>query len=264
MRIVNGATGADLVGPTTVLDGFGGGVFLAAGDVDRDGRAELTVSADAGGGTRVTLYRVGGGSLAAVTNFFAFGDSGFRGGSRVAMGDVNRDGAADLIVGAGLGGGPRVAVYDGDSLASGQPGRLVPDFFALDPALRSGVFVTAADLDGDGYADVIYSTGTTGGPRVRVVGGAVLTANPGTDAYYLPAVADFFALDPADRSGLRIAARDLNGDGKAELIVANGSTSNPQARLVTLADMTSPVGPTGPVFSPFAGAALTADGVFVG
>src|SRR5207247_637333 len=81
----------------------------------------------------------------------------------------------DLLVGAGVGGGPRVAVYDGTSLLGGSPGHLVPDFFALDPALRSGVFVTSADLDGDGFADVLYSTGDTGGPRVRVVGGAVLT-----------------------------------------------------------------------------------------
>ena len=204
------------------------------------------------------------GGLRPVADFLAFGDPAFRGGSRVAMGDVNRDGAADLIVGAGVGGGPRVAVYDGASLASGSPARLVPDFFALDPSLRSGVFVTAADLDGDGFADVIYSTGNTGGPRVRVVSGAVLTSHPGQDAYYLPALADFFALDPADRSGLRIAARDLDGDGKAELVAANGSPSNPQARVITLADMTSSTGPTSPVFTPFAGLVLTPDGVYVG
>jgi hypothetical protein len=261
VRIIDGATGGDLVAPTLVLDGFAGGVFLAAGDVDRDGKAELAVSADAGGGTRVTVFKVDGG-LKAVANFLAFDDPSFRGGSRVAMGDVNRDGAADLIVGAGIGGGPRVAIYDGASLLSGSPGHLVPDFFALDPSLRSGVFVTSADLDGDGYADVIYSTGDTGGPRVRVVGGAVLTANPGRDAYALPALADFFALDPADRTGLRIAAHDLNGDGKAELVVANGNRTTPEVRVITLADMTSPTGPATPYLSPVPGP--TADGVYVG
>ena len=151
---------------------------------------------------------------------------------------------------------------DGSSLAGGSPRHLVPDFFALDPALRSGVFVTAADLDGDGYADVAYSTGDTGGPRVRVVSGAVLTANPGTDAYHLPAVADFFALDPADRSGLRVAAHDLDGDGRAEMVVANGSTTNPQVRVVTLADMKSPTGPATPLLNPLGGP--TADGLYVG
>ena len=122
--------------------------------------------------------------------------------------------------------------------------------------------MTAADLDGDGYADVAYSTGDTGGPRVRVVSGAVLTASPGTDAYHLPAVADFFALDPADRSGLRVAAHDLDGDGRAEMVVANGSTTNPQVRVVTLADMKSPTGPATPLLNPLGGP--TADGLYVG
>jgi hypothetical protein len=263
IRIINGADGSDLVGPTAVLDWFTGGVYVAAGDLNGDGRAELAVSADAGGGTRVTVFRVARGGLVPIADFFAFGDEEFRGGSRVALGDVNGDGAADLLVGAGIGGGPRVAVYDGRSLLTGSPRSLVPDFFALDPALRSGVFVTAADLDGDEFADVIYSTGATGGPRVRVVSGAVLAASPGQDAYVLPALADFFALDPADRSGLRIAARDLDADGRAELVVASGSSTNPQVRVVMLADMVSSTGPGSPIQDPFGGM-ISADGIYVG
>ncbi|HEX4612698.1 MAG TPA: FG-GAP-like repeat-containing protein, partial [Urbifossiella sp.] len=166
VRILNGRTGTDLGGLTTVLDGFSGGVYLAAGDLNKDGRAELAVSADAGGGTRVTVYRVAR-TLTALADFIALDDPTFRGGSRVAIGDVNRDGYADLIVGAGIGGGPRVAVYDGRTVSGGTPARLVPDFFALDPTLRSGVFITAADLNGDGYADLAYGTGATGGPRIR-------------------------------------------------------------------------------------------------
>ena len=112
VRILNGRTGTDLGGLTTVLDGFGGGVYLAAGDLDGDGRDELAVSADAGGGTRVTVFRVGR-TLTAAADFIALDDAAFRGGSRVAVGDVDGDGADDLVVGAGIGGGPRVAVYDG-------------------------------------------------------------------------------------------------------------------------------------------------------
>lgn len=259
VRIVDGRTGADLAPATLVLDGFGGGVFLAAGDMNKDGAAELAVSADAGGGNRVSIYTVNGG-FKRVVDFMAFGDANFRGGSRVAMGDVNHDGAGDLIVGAGLGGGPRVAIYDGNSLMSGRANQLVPDFFALDPSLRSGVFVTAADLNGDGFADVIYSTGNTGGPRVRVVSGAVLTANPGKDAYFLPAMADFFALDPNDRNGIRIAARDMNGDGKAELIVGSGDKASAAVRVFT-GDSLGKSSP--PIQSPFTDP-TTIDGVYVG
>ncbi|MFO0799502.1 MAG: hypothetical protein U0804_18695 [Gemmataceae bacterium] len=259
VRVVDGATGAE-VASGVVLDGFGGGVFLAAADLDRDGRAELAVSADAGGGTRVSVFKVTGGKLVPLADFLAFGDPNFRGGSRVAMADMNRDGAAELIVGAGLGGGPRVAVYDGAALARGQAARLVPDFFALDPALRSGVYVAAADLDGDGRGDVIYSTGVTGGPRVRVVSGALLIANPGADVAALPALADFFTWDSRDRKGLRVAARDLDGDGKAELIAATADPANPFVRVIPLGQLGNP---TGPLQNPL-GTSVTLDGVYPG
>ena len=260
VRILNGRTGRDLIGTTEVLDGFAGGVYLAAADVDGDGDAELAVSADAGGGLRVTVFRVGR-VLSAAANFLAFDDGGFRGGSRVAMGDVNKDGAADLIVGAGIGGGPRVGVYNGETLLTGSPRSLVPDFFALDPNLRSGVFVTVADVSGDGFADVMYSTGSTGGPRVRVVSGKVLTDNPGQDAFNLPALGDFFALDEADRAGLRLAARDLTGDGKAELVAASGSSAV-RVRVISFAEIQSG-NPSGALQDPF-GTLAPFDGVYVG
>jgi hypothetical protein len=260
VRVLNGRTGRDLVGTTEVLNGFAGGVYLAAGDVNGDGRAELAVSADAGGGLRVTLFRVGR-VLEAAANFLAFDDASFRGGSRIAMGDVNNDGAADLIVGAGIGGGPRVGVYDGDTLLSGSPRSLVPDFFALDPNLRSGVFVTVADLTGDDFADVMYSTGNTGGPRVRVVSGKVLTDNPGQNAFTLPAIGDFFALDENDRSGLRLAARDLTDDGRAELVAASGSSAV-RVRVISLAEIQTG-NPVGPLQDPFGGL-IPLDGIYVG
>jgi hypothetical protein len=260
VRIINGATGKDLVAPTTVLGGFTGGVFLAAGDVNGDGSAELAVSADTGGGPRVQLFEIKNGALDDVLDFIAFNSPNFRGGVRVAMGDVNGDGVADLIVGAGTGGGPRVSIYNGASLLSGNPTRLVPDFFALDPNLRSGVYVTAADVNGDGLADVIYSTGDTGGPRVRVVSGQLLMDNPGADVATLPALADFYALDANDRNGIRVAARDLDGDGKAELIVASGAIDNPSVRIIPLDQMNVP---TTSLQNPF-GDIDTIDGIYVG
>ena len=260
VRIISGATGDDLVGPTSVFGGFSGGVFLASGDVDRDGKAELAISADVGGGPRVTVFKVQNGALAVIVDFIAFESPEFRGGSRVALADVNRDGAADLIVGAGVGGGPRVSIYNGTSLLSGHLSRLIPDFFAFDPGLRSGVYVSSADLNGDGYSDVLYSTGNTGGPRVRVVSGYMLVNNPGADVANLPAMADFFALDSSDRSGIRITARDLDNDGKAELIVASGARDFPSVRVIPLSQMNYP---SNPLQNPF-GDPTTIDGIYVG
>jgi hypothetical protein len=261
IRIISGATGKDLVSPTTVLGGFSGGVYLAAGDVDRDGKAELAVSADVGGGPRVSMFKVQNNTLRASLDFIAFGLPDFRGGSRVALADINKDGAADLLIGAGVGGGPRLSIYNGTTLLSGNLTRLVPDFFALDSSLRSGVYITADDVNGDGYADVLYSTGNTGGPRVRVVSGYLLVTNPGADVTALPALADFFALDQNDRSGLRIATRDLDGDGRAELIVASGARDLPSVRVIALDEMYN--GSPGTLQNPF-GDPTTIDGIYCG
>src|SRR5207253_7770409 len=100
-------------------DAFTGGVYVAAGDIDGDKIADLAVTADTGGGPRVRIFLTKGGQLVPVADFFAL-DPDFRGGLRVALGDVNRDGFADLVVTAGPGGGPRVATYDGRSRFGGQ------------------------------------------------------------------------------------------------------------------------------------------------
>ena len=260
--IINGKTGADIVAPTNVLGGFTGGAFLASGDIEVNGQEVpiLAVSADAGGGPRVQVFEVENGGLVTLADFIAFNSPDFRGGARVAMGDINKDGSADLIIGAGTGGGPRVSVYSGAALAKGQLVNLIPDFFAFSSSLRSGVYVTSADFNGDGYADIAYSTGNTGGPRVRVVSGAELMANPGADVSTLPAMADFYALASTDRSGIRIAARDMDGSGKAVLIVGSGNTTDATVRVIPFSQMNTP---TTPLQDPFSNP-NTVDGVYVG
>src|SRR5207248_1170821 len=138
-----------------------------------------------GGGPHVKVFD--GRTGAELFSFFAY-DAAFTGGVFVAAGDVNGDGKADIITGAGPGGGPHVKVFSGADLA------LLQSFFAYDPAFTGGVRVTAADVNGDGRADVTTGAGPGGGPHVRAFSG---TTEVGLDS--------FFAFDATFTGGVYVA-----------------------------------------------------------
>jgi uncharacterized repeat protein (TIGR01451 family) len=165
---------------------FTGGVFVAGGDVNGDGKAEVITGAGAGGGPHVRVLTAAGTQLA---SFFAF-DSSFTGGVRVAAGDVNGDGKADIITSRGPGDFPEVRVFNSPNAAKSPLG-IVLDFNAYDPAFAGGVFVASADLNGDGFADIITGAGPGGGPHVKAFSGKTGGV-----------IASFFAYDPTFLGGV--------------------------------------------------------------
>ncbi|WP_202920290.1 Ig-like domain-containing protein [Urbifossiella limnaea] len=217
VRVLDGVTGATLFS-RDVFEGFTGGVYVAAGDMNGDGKSEIVVTPDQGGGARVLVFD--GATGTQLASFFGIQDPNFRGGARVAVGDLNADGVADLLVSAGFGGGPRVAGYDGASVAAGQePKKLFNDFFLFAPDLRDGVFVTVGDVDGDGYGDVIGGAGPGGAPRVLTLSGFdLVTSNT------LTPVANFFAGPTTLRGGVQVTAKDFDGDGRTDLVTGSGDT----------------------------------------
>ncbi|QDU19520.1 beta strand repeat-containing protein [Urbifossiella limnaea] len=214
--VLDGVTGAELF-RIYPFETFTGGVFVAAGDITGDGRAELVVTPDENGGPRVRVFDGSGfGSLA---DFLGIDDANFRGGARAAVGDVTGDGFADLLVSAGFGGGPRVAGYDGRTLATART-KLFNDFFLFEQALRNGAYLAVGDVNGDGFADLIGGGGPGGGPRVLVKSGADLRAGSTDGAAVL---ANFFAGDVNNRGGVRVAARALDADARADIITGAGA-----------------------------------------
>jgi uncharacterized delta-60 repeat protein len=274
VRVINGATGTDLVTARSTYEaGFLGGLFLAAGDIDGDGKAELVVSPDQGGGGRVQVLTVANGKFTQRDNFFGIEDPNFRGGARVALGDVDGDSRLDLIVGAGFGGGPRVAIFDGLALLQNvaHPQRVVPDFFAFPgpdaTTLRNGVFVAAGDINGDGFAELVFGGGPGGGPRVFGLSGAVVSLNQVAAAQANPIVNFFAANDLNSRGGIRPTLRDIDDDNRADLVVGSGDFLPAQIRTYLGVNASSLVGSEGQgalwqAFDPYG--FVPASGVFVG
>ena len=91
-------------------------MFVAAGDVNGDGRDDVITGAGAGGGPHVRVFS--GDDGAELAGFFAY-DAAFGGGVRVAAGDFDGDGRADILTGPGAGGGPHVRAFDGDNAGAG-------------------------------------------------------------------------------------------------------------------------------------------------
>ncbi|MBX9627178.1 MAG: hypothetical protein K2X82_25470 [Gemmataceae bacterium] len=109
--------------------GFRDGLRVAVGRLDPAATTDqIVVGPDAGGGPRVRTFNLVNGQAEQLAgplgNFFAFEDT-FRGGVRVAVGNPSGTaGLADqLVVGAGVGGAPRVQAF-------GFDGTITQNFFA--------------------------------------------------------------------------------------------------------------------------------------
>jgi hypothetical protein len=184
---------------------------VAAGDLGSDGTDEVVVGSGFGRPSSVRILRADGSKILEFAPF----DADMMQGVNVAIGDLDGDGKGEIAVGTGPGAESRVRVFDGTGKEKIFTGGLTP--FATD--FRGGANVAIADVDGDGKADLITSAGPTGGPEVKVWNGSGVL------------LGDFFAFDNAQSQGLHIAAGDLDGDGKAEIIAALETGSKAYVRV---------------------------------
>jgi uncharacterized protein YxjI len=167
-------------------------------------------STSSGGSSTVTLYDPVTGAEAGTAVPFP----GFSGPVKVVSGDFNGDGVAELIAGAGFGGGPAIAVLNS------QTGEVMEAFFAFDPAFTGGVFVAVQDVNNDGILDIIASAGPGGGPEVRIFDGNGLTV-----------LRSFYAYAEDFTGGVSVASIDFNNDGILDLVTGAGPGGAPHVKV---------------------------------
>ena len=189
------------------------GAMVSGAELDGSAPQEILTAPGPGPtlGPQVRAFDAGGGALTKVS-FYAYGTLRF--GADTEGSDLDGDGFAEIVTGAGAGAvfGPHVRGFDYDGA------RLAPmagvSFFAYG-SLRYGVDVGGGDVDGDGYVEMLTAPGPgpSFAPQVRGFDYDGIRVTPAPVS---------FAAFPVIGYGADVAGGDVGIDGRDEMVVAMG------------------------------------------
>ncbi|MFB7242262.1 FG-GAP and VCBS repeat-containing protein [Streptomyces populi] len=217
---------------------------LAAGDVNGDHVSDLLSVGRHSGSADASLVLGSKNGFGPVKDFSTKVDSG-------SLADVDGDGYADVVLGAGLEGyqpkgvvgGSVVVRYGGAGGVSStrKPVRIGQDTAGVpgtgEKYDRFGYDLDTGDVDGDGYADVaigvmqesISGVSTTGAVTVLRGSSKGLTGT-GAVSWHQNTAGVPGADEPYDMFGSQVSLIDMNGDGRSELATGtdheNGTEGN--------------------------------------
>jgi hypothetical protein len=194
------------------MGAFGGGLVVAAGDVNDDGYADIVVGVEANGWPVVTVINGATGNI--MDQFLAYSTS-YGGGVRVAAGDVNDDGHADVVIGPGAGAhGLPVEVFSGASIMTGANSPQLLASLNPFPQYTGALYVSVGDLTAGGYADIVISTPTSGDQFAVYSGQSLSSSSQPTPLFTQKGWATTY------NAGIRVSmVADAAGDGLDDLVV---------------------------------------------
>ena len=206
---------------------FLGGVDVAVGDVDGDGKNDI-IAGQSFQGSAVRVFRNVSNPLLAFqqykSEFFPFG-AAFIGGVVVAAADMGTfsngtvvnagllDGIDEIIVGNEAGMRSTVSVFD----YTGPVAVQVRSFLPLANNFRGGISIDVARVNGDLIPDIIVGAGNQGNSIVEVRDGL-------TGALITTFAAFTAAVTPSFQAPIHVASLDSDGNGIADsIVVVQGS-----------------------------------------
>lgn len=133
--------------------------------------------------------------------------------ANLAYEDINNDGVKDMIVGAGYGSKPWVKIF------SGIDNSKLLDFYPMSGKGNRGADVATGDFDGDGLKELLVGSQTFYGGKVAVFKytGQNTVELVGKHTVYGGSVSD-----------VRVAAGDIDGDGRDDIIAGAGPGGGPR------------------------------------
>ncbi len=202
-------TGATVRNGFFVFDSaYGADAEIARIDLDKNGRRDLILAE----GNRLLAWRDDGQPL---LRLYPYGAS-FAGSVRFAVGDIEGDGALEVISAPRHGGAP-VKVFDR------YGNLLINNWYPVSAKFAGGLSVAIGDVSGDNKGEIIigYGKGTT--PKVAVYR---------LSSTFQPLmVKQWLAFEKSFRGGVFVAVGNVDGAGKKEVIVGAGPGKLPLIRV---------------------------------
>ena len=203
---------------------FKGGVRVAVGDVNGDAIPDIIACAGTGGGSSVRVFNGATGVrfTGPLGEFVGFVGSK----TTIAVGDINQDGFADIITGSDDGSKCVIKVFDAYKLLSGQANAVMSQF-TTERHVAGGARLAVGDLTGDGVPDIVTGTGNGADSAVRIFK-TNLSANQATVSHTL---FTSFSAFPKYNGGVNLSVGDVNGDGRADIVVGTDTGGSALVRI---------------------------------
>ncbi|MFH1610645.1 MAG: L,D-transpeptidase family protein [Patescibacteria group bacterium] len=186
---------------------FTDGINIAGCDFNGDGKGEILVGANKGGGAHVRIFD-GYGKTKINNGFFAF-DEKIKNGVQIGCADIDGDNIDEILA------------VGGEEIKQLKIFNIKAELIKqIDlPFVSDNIDISSVDLGGDGVEEILISGGFLDKPLVQIYRGDLSLIN------------EFYAYAEKFSGGVEVFGIDIDNDGKQEIVTVPGLGGGPHLRV---------------------------------